>query len=271
MVRSTVVVTIGLLFLVFIVSVGFFFGKTKRVTPSPITQQTTTTEVTAFEVLTSLQKELQVTQELVPMHQNWFSEALDREIPLTGQYFGLKAAESSLLADYTVTASSGTVPYEIRSAGLVTLKNVITDFFSVQSFQKNGRNSQRDEASYSLDETLAFEKGELACLVSVRTLDPVGTFFCGRYDQAYEAQRNEFIPVLNPTNDPDIFVEVSVVEGNYAKGGTGGGGGGGVGWYAVKEGGTWKVVDQSQNDPPCSVMEKYDFPQTMYTDCRPDQ
>ncbi len=204
------------------------------------------------------------------MHRNWESAGLGRRVPLTGNYFGLGAADTPALSGHTVPPASGGTTYEIRGSGITILKDKVTAFFAAQGFAKNTQNGERDKASYSLDETLAFEKGDVACLVTLRTLDPVAAVFCGTYDQAYETLRNEFIPVFNPSRDPEVFVEVTTVEGNFASGGTGGRGGG-VGWYAVKEAGVWKPIFQGQNSPLCSTMEQYGFPKSLYKECDPGQ
>ena len=72
---------------------------------------------------------------------------------------------------------------------------------------------------------------------------------------------------LNPDNDSKYAGTVEVREGNYAQG-TASFGGGGYGWYAVKQDGKWKVILKTQNTPPCSTMEQYGFPQSVYKECR---
>lgn len=233
--------------------------------PSPSTQ-----EVSPRQILTLLQQEFSVPRDLVAMHRDWESASGGRSIPLTGLYFGLNAADTPLMRGHTVAPASGTETYEIRGSGVTILKEKIAAFFTAQGFAKSVQNSSRDEASYSLDETIGFEKGDFACLVTVRTLDPVATFFCGQYDPTYEAVRAEFFAVLNPTGDADIGVDVGKIEGNYARG-SAGGRGGGAEWYAVKEAGAWKVVFQGQVSPPCSVMEQYRFPKSIYEECDPTQ
>lgn len=264
-----------LLVIIILVAIGYMVGVTRRPTSSPLSPPTqespsTTQELSPQQILTLLQSEFSVTRELVAMHRDWQSATLGRRVPLTGQYFGLGAANTPALSGHTVPPASGGTTYEIRGSGMTILKEKIAAFFADKSFVANTQNSARDEASYSLDETLAFEKGDVACLVTIRTLDPVAAVFCGTVDLAYETLRNEFVPVFNPSRDPEIFVEVTTVEGNYAKGGTGGRGGG-AGWLAVKEAGVWKSVFQGQNSPPCSVMEQYRFPKRLYEECDPNQ
>ena len=264
-----------LLVVITLLAIGYVVGITRRPTSVPLppaTQESPspTQGLSPQQILTLLQSEFSVTRELVAMHRDWQSSGLGRRVPLTGQYFGLGAADTPALSGHTVPPTSGGTTYEIRGSGMTILKEKIAAFFAAQGFVTNTQNSARDEASYSLDETLSFEKGDVACLVTVRTLDPVAAVFCGTVDLAYETLRNEFIPVFNPSRDPLVSVEVSAVEGNYAKGGVGGRGGG-AGWYAVKEAGVWKSVFQGQMSPPCSVMEQYRFPKRLYGECDPNQ
>lgn len=259
------------LLVIILVAIGYVVGVTRRPTSTPLSPPTQespspTQGLSPQQILTLLQSEFSVTRELVAMHRDWQSATLNRRVPLTGQYFGLSAADTPALSGHTVPPTSGGTTYEIRGSGMTILKEKIAAFFADHGFIANTQNSTRDEASYSLDETLAFEKGDVACLVTVRTLDPVAAVFCGTVDLAYETLRNEFVPVFNPSRDPEVFVEVTTVEGNYAKGGTGGRGGG-AGWFAVKEAGVWKSVFQGQNSPPCSVMEQYRFPKRLYEEC----
>lgn len=266
----------ALLVIVALITIGYMVGVTRRPTstppPPPPAQSSPsqTQDVSIQQILNLLQQEFSVSRELVNTHQEWESTSVGRRVPLTGQYFAVNAADTPLLSGHTVVPSSGRETYEIRGSGVTILKEKITAFFTTQGFVRNVQNSNRDEASYSLDETIAFEKGDVACLVTVRTLDPVATFFCGQYDPTYEAVRAEFRTVLNPTGDADIGVDVGKIEGNYARG-TVGGRGGGAEWYALKEGEAWKVVFQGQVSPPCSVMEQYRFPKSIYEACDPAQ
>ena len=263
-----------LLVIIILLAIGYVVGITRRPTSAPPPPPTSrespppTQGLSPQQILTLLQSEFSVTRELVTMHRDWQSATLSRRVPLTGQYFGLDAADTPALSGHTVPPTSGGTTYEIRGSGMTILKEKIAAFFADHGFVANTQNSARDEASYSLDETLSFEKGDVACLVTLRTLDPVAAVFCGTVDLAYETLRNEFISVFNPSRDPEVFVEVTKVEGNFASGGTGGRGGG-VGWYAVKEAGVWKSIFQGQNSPPCSVMEQYRFPKRLYEECDP--
>lgn len=263
----------GLLAIIALVIIGYMVGINRRpandiqvpqtqISPSP------TQVLSSQQLLTLFQDEFSVSKTLITMHRDWQSQRIGRTIPLTGGYFSINAAEIVALKEHTVIPQAGGTSYEIRGSGLTILKDKIGAFFTRQGFVKNTQNSNRDEASYSLDETLAFEKRDVSCLVSVRTLDPVATFFCGTYDPAYEALRSEFIAVFNPSGDPEVVVEISAVEGNYATGGVGGRGGGSQ-WYAVKETGKWKVVFQGQINPPCSIMKQYQFPISLYKECDP--
>lgn len=76
----------------------------------------------------------------------------------------------------------------------------------------------------------------------------------------------ELDSALNPDNNPNYAATVGVRDGNYAQG-TASFGGGGYGWYAVKQNGKWKVILKTQNEPPCSTMEQYGFPQSVYKTC----
>ncbi|KKR73855.1 MAG: hypothetical protein UU15_C0001G0030 [Candidatus Levybacteria bacterium GW2011_GWC2_40_7] len=76
----------------------------------------------------------------------------------------------------------------------------------------------------------------------------------------------ELTPVLDPDNNPNFFATVEVREGNYAQG-TASFGGGGYGWDAVKQNGKWEVILKTQNEPPCSTMEQYGFPESVYKTC----
>lgn len=79
----------------------------------------------------------------------------------------------------------------------------------------------------------------------------------------------ELTPELNPDNNPNFVATIDIREGNYIRGGAGFGGGG-YGWYAVKQSGKWKIVEKTQNAPSCSIMQKYNFPESIYQDCRPE-
>ena len=76
----------------------------------------------------------------------------------------------------------------------------------------------------------------------------------------------ELTPELDPDNNPNFSATVEVREGNFAQG-TASFGGGGYGWYAVKQNGKWEVILKTQNEPPCSTMEQYGFPQCVYKTC----
>lgn len=79
----------------------------------------------------------------------------------------------------------------------------------------------------------------------------------------------ELTPELNPDNNPNFGATIDAREDNYVRGGAGFGGGG-YGWYAVKQNGKWEIVEKTQNAPSCSIMQKYNFPKSIYQDCRPD-
>lgn len=261
----------ALLVIVALMTIGYAVGVTRRSinAPSPFPVQPSpsqTQEVSIQDTFKFLQQEFSVSPEMVSMHNDWESASMGRRITLTGQYFAVNAADTPLLSGHTVTPASGIQSYEIRGSGIAILKETVAAFFTTHGFAKNTPNSERDEASYSLDETLAYEKDSVACLATVRTLNPVATFFCGRFDPDYEALRAQFIAVLNPTGDADIGVSVGSIEGIYARGGVGGRGGGAE-WYAVKEAGVWKVIFQGQVSPPCSILEQYRFPKSVYEAC----
>ncbi|MFH1827018.1 MAG: hypothetical protein ABH812_01120 [bacterium] len=99
-------------------------------------------------------------------------------------------------------------------------------------------------------------------LTSPATSTPVPT-------ESSEDIIKELTSELNPDNDPNFGGTIDAKEGNYVRGGAGFGGGG-YGWYAVKQNGKWKIVEKTQNAPACSIMQKFNFPKSIYQDCRPE-
>lgn len=87
--------------------------------------------------------------------------------------------------------------------------------------------------------------------------------------ETYEDIIKELTPELNPDNDPNFAATIDVKENNYVRGGAGFGGGG-FGWYALKQNGKWKIIEKTQNAPACSIMQEFNFPKSIYQDCRPE-
>lgn len=86
-----------------------------------------------------------------------------------------------------------------------------------------------------------------------------------------EYLKNEFAQDQStPTKPEEIVINVQKFEDNYAMGTSGftkyNGGGGGV-WFATKQSRQWIVVEKTQEPPSCSIMKKYNFPESIYETC----
>lgn len=68
------------------------------------------------------------------------------------------------------------------------------------------------------------------------------------------------------TDESQVNVTVSKIEGDYAKGSVGGSGGGGY-FIAAKKAGEWLIVYDGQANPSCAQIAPYNFPIDMVPEC----
>lgn len=82
-----------------------------------------------------------------------------------------------------------------------------------------------------------------------------------------EAIKNAVLAKLG-SDETKVQVTVSIIEGNYAKGGIRElEAVGGAYFLAAKKGGVWRVVYDGQASPFCSDIASYNFPQDMIPEC----
>lgn len=238
----------------------------QTVTPAPTLQPVTHS---SQEIVRSLIQELGFSDELTEGPGNDWITNEGAAIPLRGWWAAGEASEIKFLGKYI--DPSDQYKTSITEEGRKELKNRTNAFFLRNGFTQSERNTSQEE--FTSDETVGYENQDIKCFITTRTLVAVGSFFCGTLDEEQARLRKDFLPIfeklLNPQDSPDLFVNIIGVEGNYAIGSSGGKGGG-AGWFAVKQNGKWEIVLQTQNYPPCSVMEKYNFPKSLYGECGPD-
>lgn len=70
------------------------------------------------------------------------------------------------------------------------------------------------------------------------------------------------------SDETKMRVTVSLIDGNYAKGGVSPvDGAGGAYFIAAKDGGAWVIVYDGQSQPYCSQIAPYSFPKSMVPEC----
>jgi len=276
--RGNFLIPIAVIFLIVIVGVfAYYLGTTKNsrpiitskapqqiASPSPMSSNLGSPE----QILQSLEKTLSVNSPITDQKsKDWTSS--DRQIvPLKGKSFGIGTFKNAYIDKY------GNFPNlpdgnsdlnKITKPSLEPLRKQVDSFFINNGFTMDTLNTKEITGfenlyGYTLEDTY--------CLVSLfPQSDPFGQFFCGVLDPDELNWRKELVPVINPKNDPNIFVSVSKLIGNYATGGVGGYASGAV-WYAVKIDGKWKEVWTGQNIISCTPVKQYNIPKEIYgNDC----
>jgi hypothetical protein len=261
-------IVIGLIVLFFVISGMSYYLVSNKNNSSIKNTNATQPEVTLSsipsidqkEVLSSLEKALQVTAPLTERNNvDWFDQNKQR-VPLIGQNFVLGTEANAYMGKYG-SYLAGNI-YAITEESFKPLQSSIDSFFLTNGFQKDDQNTFRSTGQIYL--STGYVKGDLKCLITLTPqTDPFGSFFCGKADQTQLAWRKELSPAINTTNEPSLVVTVKKLSGNYAAGGIGSSLSGAV-WYAVKIDGQWKKVWTGQNNISCNLVNQYTIPKEIY-------
>lgn len=164
-------------------------------------------------------------------------------------------------------------------------RQVITlaiEYFNNNGFLKNTLSSSKnfnDESLYNY--YLAYEKDKEQCVLVVNkdTSGKLGSsgesipnpnitiscFDSILYQESYDSQ----IPFLRAMNDKKAGVYINKIntENSAAIAGVSWRSPGGTFALFVKQNGVWKMIYNGQDTPKCSVLQKYNFPEEIYSAC----
>ena len=280
---STLFVILGIVLLIGIAGGAYYFSKSQNpksqsITPVITSQTSQQTAVSSpmssgmespEKTLQSLEKTLSVSSPITDQKsRNWINSD-KHTIPLKGKTFGIGTFKNAYMDKY------GDFPHlsdtdnpdlsKITKVSLEPLQKQVNSFFMNNGFTQNTLNTKEITG---FEDLYGYVLGNTYCLVSFfPQSDPFGQFFCGVLDPDELSWRKELVPAINPKNDPDTFVSVDKLIGNYATGGVGGYASGAA-WYAVKINGIWKEVWTGQNIISCKPVKQYNIPKEIYgNDC----
>lgn len=171
----------------------------------------------------------------------------------------------------------------INEGETIGLKYILDSFFEGQGFEKNEINTfstlSDPNQAYQVD-SFGYTKGDVKCLVNLFVNSkPSGIFFCGTINQEKEQLQNEFKNVLyGPDsqyplqNNEAAVIDVTNINNNFASGTDNRYLNGvfepsGANWIAAKVNGSWQLVFEGQDYPPCSLIDQYSIPQEFYKNC----
>lgn len=279
--RGNFLILIGVIFLILIVSVvAYYQGAMKDskqvitskasqqiASPSPVPSNLGSPE----QILQSLEKTLSVNSPISDQKSRDWTNSDKQIAPLKGKSFGIGTFKNAYIDKY---GNFSNLPdgnpdlNKITKSSLEPLQKQIDSFFISNGFVADSLNT-KEIAGY--ENLYGYTLGDIHCLVSLfPQTDPFGQFFCGVLDPDELSWRKELVPVINPKNDPDTFVSVAKLIGNYATGGVGGYASRAV-WYAVKIDGNWRKVWTGQNIISCTPVKQYNIPKEIYgNDCSTD-
>lgn len=272
---TPLVVILGIIVVLGVAGGIYYLGRTQSEPSSqtkiniPIKSVNMSQNITdSKQALVSLQKVLGTTS---PIREGANTDWLDQNkqrVPLIGQDFALGTSANTYVGKYGNYEQYPNTNFlkDITEDSFKPLQATVEELFSSSGFQKDNQNTFRNEGLVYL--SMGYQKGNIKCLITLTPqTDPFGNFFCGVIDETQIVWRKELVPVINPKNDPNLSVQVSKLQGNYATGGAGSYGGGYV-WYAVKVDGKWKEVWTGQDIISCKPVKQYSIPKEIYSnDC----
>lgn len=191
------------------------------------------------------------------------TSAIDFWIDQDGILIPLKGFSFDIGQDNVTLVPSGG-SYTV--AQLSPIEKVTQKYFQLAGYQVDVANTVFGKSlTYSVYHRFGFTKGNMKCVVHMTaSQDPFGTFFCGTIDTEQFALQQPFYSLFNMkikslngvTNDQGL--SGVTVNGIFAQGQVVGG----YAWLAKKINGTWQLIWDGQQAPECSVLQKYQVPQS---------
>lgn len=168
----------------------------------------------------------------------------------------------ALSGGYRIEANLDLGGAEVRADGEDQLLNNIKQFFTQRKFVINEKNSPQEIVHGNFYDyySLGFEKNIQKCTINWTDGLSLGSRYyfiaCASYKDIDEKYYQEFHQLFN---SKDLYWHVSKYSDNFAMGNSEA-----VWWMAKKIDGRWVKIVSSQEDPLCSVLEKYDVPDSFY-------
>jgi hypothetical protein len=157
--------------------------------------------------------------------------------------------------------------YKTLFFSILVILLLVGAFFAGIWYNKQQTNPiEKTEIKKSIDKDLS---GKITKTPSSSTVQPTVEEM-SEYDEKGEAQK-AIINSLAAKYDKapgEVFVKISKYEPSFAQGGVSFAGEMGGGWFLAAEvGGQWVIVDDGNGTITCEIIEPYNFPVSMVSEC----
>lgn len=231
-------------------------SKKEHITNRPLTS----TETMAIQdLLKVVQKELGVESEIasnLPETPEWKNNKHDL-IRLNGYSFFLKLKAND--AQALITDSNPTFDFIREQNDAVTL-----------SFEKAGakfNDFNQDVVGDIIKIQTGFTKDDIRCLAQFTISDPYASIFCGVEDPIVTKWLDRLSRAADPTDNPNLIINIEKVVGNNASVNINSKFGGGHYVLLNKSGFIWQQVFEGQDLPTCALVDKYKMDKRVYGNC----